>query len=100
MLTEICNADFLLVCATEPRHVPGKLFEYLRAGKPIIAYGENNEEVKQILQESNAGMMFGYDEDGEEFFRNYSLYRIKTEIIKDFNRKKIAEYFNYILDRL
>ena len=45
-------------------------------------------------------MMFGYDEDGEEFFRNYSLYRIKTEIIKDFNRKKIAEYFNYILDRL
>ncbi|NNG26972.1 MAG: glycosyltransferase, partial [Ignavibacteriaceae bacterium] len=61
MLTEVCKADFLLVCATEPRHVPGKLFEYLRAGKPIIAYGNNNQEVKMILEESNAGMMFGYD---------------------------------------
>ncbi len=25
----ISEADFLLVCASEPRHVPGKLFEYL-----------------------------------------------------------------------
>ena len=35
MLEEICNADILLVCATEPRHVPGKLFEYLRTSRKI-----------------------------------------------------------------
>ena len=62
-------ADMLLVCSSEPRHVPGKLFEAMRTGNPIIAFGDNNEEVKHILKEANAGMMFRYDENVEEFFR-------------------------------
>jgi glycosyltransferase involved in cell wall biosynthesis len=56
MLLELSSADYLLVCATEKRHVPGKLFEYLRTGKPIIAFGQDNEEVNKILQEANAGI--------------------------------------------
>jgi len=100
MLTEVCNADFLLVCATEPRHVPGKLFEYLRAGKPIIAYGDNNEEVKRILQESNAGMMFTYDEDGEGFLRSYSSLKTKEEFVKGFERKGITISFGKKLDTI
>jgi len=98
MLLEICNADFLLVCATEPRHVPGKLFEYLRAGKPIIAYGDNNEEVKRILEESNAGMMFGYDENGKEFFENYFQLKPSRKDIGKFDRIKISEAMSKILD--
>ncbi len=100
MLTEICNADFLLVCATEPRHVPGKLFEYLRAGKPIIAYGDNNDEVKRILQESNAGMMFGYDEDGKEFFTNYPDLKPDPGKIVQYDRIKISEAMSEILDSI
>ena len=49
MIKEIMHADMLLVCSTEPRHVPGKLFEALRTGNPIIAFGDNNEEVKKII---------------------------------------------------
>ncbi|HSP87401.1 MAG TPA: glycosyltransferase, partial [Ignavibacteriaceae bacterium] len=30
MLVELKKSNYLLVCATEKRHVPGKLFEYLR----------------------------------------------------------------------
>ncbi|MGQ9799892.1 MAG: glycosyltransferase, partial [Ignavibacterium sp.] len=60
MLEELTNADYLLVCATEKRHVPGKLFEYLRIGKPIIAFGHDNEEVKQILDETKSGWLFRY----------------------------------------
>lgn len=100
MLTEICNADFLLVCATEPRHVPGKLFEYLRAGKPIIAYGDNNEEVKRILEESNAGMMFGYEENGEKFFTNYPNLKPSQGNIAKFNRIIISEAMSKILDSI
>ncbi len=98
MLTEVCNADFLLVCATEPRHVPGKLYEYLRAGKPIIAYGDNNEEVKNILSETNAGMMFSYNEDGKEFFNNYSKFGSISDKIIRFEREEISKSLSEILN--
>ena len=100
MLQEMLNANYLLVCATEPRHVPGKLFEYLRAGKPIIAFGNDNKEVKEILSNANAGMMFSYDEDGKEFFNIYSQFKTDKEFIKLFERKNIAQNFREILDKL
>jgi hypothetical protein len=96
MLEEVCNADFLLVCATEPRHVPGKLFEYLRAGKPIIAFGDGNNEVKNILEKANAGIMFNYDESGEKILKVEKSFRTDFSYVKNFERKNIAEKFNEI----
>ena len=100
MLTEICNADFLLVCATEPRHVPGKLFEYLRSGKPIIAFGDDNTEVNNILEETGAGMMFDYDEDGKEFFTNYPDLKPDSGNIEKYDRIKISAAMSKILDSI
>jgi len=97
MLEEICSADYLLVCATEPRHVPGKLFEYLRTGKPIIAFGDNNEEVKNILKDANAGMIFGYNENGEEFFKKINSFNTNKKYVKNFERKIIAQSLSDIL---
>jgi len=97
MLKEMMKANYLLVCATEPRHVPGKLFEYLRAGKPIIAFGDGNEEVKKILSDANAGMMFGYEENGEEFFGKNSTLKTDFNFIQKFERESIAESFAEII---
>ena len=90
----------LLVCSTEPRHVPGKLFEALRTGNPIIAFGDNNEEVKKIIEDANAGMMFGYDESGKEFLKGFKNFKSDLGKIRNFDRKKIAEYFRSILNRV
>ena len=98
MLQEMLDANYLLVCATEPRHVPGKLFEYLRAEKPIIAFGNDNSEIKDILNKANAGIMFRYDEDGREFFNIYSNFKTDKEFIKQFERKHIAESVSKILN--
>ncbi|MCH8032867.1 MAG: glycosyltransferase [Bacteroidetes bacterium] len=100
MLKNISEADFLLVCASEPRHVPGKLFEYLRTGNPIIAFGNNNEEVKQILENSNAGMMFNYDESGKEFFTNYINLKADPSYVVRFDRKSISEELSKILNAI
>jgi glycosyltransferase involved in cell wall biosynthesis len=97
MLREICKADFLLVCATEPRHVPGKLFEYIRTGNSIIAFGDDNDEVIKLLDQSNSGMMFNYRETGEEFFKKYNTLVPNTDYIKQFDRKKISEKLSKIL---
>lgn len=100
MLAEVMNANYLLVCATEPRHVPGKLFEYLRSGKPIIAFGDGNDEVKKILTDANAGMIFNYAENGEEFFSKRDLFKTNQEFVKSFDRNKIAESFASIINSL
>jgi glycosyltransferase involved in cell wall biosynthesis len=89
-LQEMLNAEYLLVCATEKRHVPGKLFEYLRAGRPIIAFGDNNEEIKRILLEANAGMLFKYNENDDEFFLNSGKFKTDMNYVKQFDRKNIA----------
>ncbi|MHB1688560.1 MAG: glycosyltransferase [Ignavibacteriaceae bacterium] len=98
MLEELNKASYLLVCATEPRHVPGKLFEYLRTGKPVIAFGDDNDEVKNILEKTNAGMMFRYSEDGGEFFNNTHSFRTDITAVKLFDRKNIATSLSKILN--
>ncbi|MFN3872741.1 MAG: glycosyltransferase [Ignavibacterium sp.] len=91
MLSELSKADYLLVCATEKRHVPGKLFEYLRIGKPIIAFGDDNTEVENILQKSGLGRLYRYDEEVKEIFDSKTNEEINMELIKSFDRKAIAE---------
>lgn len=100
MLTELSNADYLLVCATEKRHVPGKLFEYLRSCKPIIAFGNDNDEVGQILYDANAGKLFGYDEDVSEFFEIAENFKTDISLIKKFDRRLITKELSDILDKV
>jgi glycosyltransferase involved in cell wall biosynthesis len=97
LLSEIMNAKYLLVCASEPRHVPGKLFEYLRTGRPIIAFGDDNKEVSEILKSSNAGMIFNYKEDGKIFFDKADSFKTDLNIIKKFDRKVIAKKLSEII---
>ncbi len=98
MLAELSKASYLLMCATEPRHVPGKLFEYLRTGKPIIAFGNDNNEVKKILEDANAGMMFRYDEDASEFFGNANKFSTDLSKIKIYDRENIAHSLSMVLN--
>jgi glycosyltransferase involved in cell wall biosynthesis len=100
MLEELKKSDYLLVCATEKRHVPGKLFEYLRAGKPIIAFGNDNEEVKNIIAEAKAGMIFKYDESGKESFEKAGSFKTDQNIVRKYDRKLITEKFGEILDEI
>ncbi len=42
--------------------IPGKLFENLRANRPILCLGPQNSDVSKIIQNSNAGKSFEYDD--------------------------------------
>lgn len=99
MLQELMNADILLVCPTEKRHVPGKLFEYLRTGIPILAFINENEEVKKILENANAGMLLKYDDPAEIFFQQFRNFKPDVETAKQYDRKIITENFSKLLNR-
>ena len=100
MIRQILAADLLLVCSSEPRHVPGKLFEALRTGNPVIAFGSKNEEVKKIIEDAGAGMMLEYDETGKDILQNLSKIKPDQTYAKRYDRAEISKEFYSILNKL
>jgi glycosyltransferase involved in cell wall biosynthesis len=93
------EATYLMVCPTEPRHLPGKLFEYLRTGKTILAFGNDNKDVQDILRRANAGMLFRYDEDAEIFFEKAGNFSTDIEIVKQYDRRNMARKLSEIIEQ-
>jgi len=57
--------------------VPGKLFEYLGARRPIICIGKTDGDSARIINEASAGKVLGFDQEAEltqvtkEYFKLY-----------------------------
>lgn len=100
VINKICSADYLLVCTTEKRHVPGKLFEYLRSQKPILCFGDENPEVETLIEGNNAGKFFSYQNSGEEFFRSSTTFSTDLSFAKSFDRRISASILAKTLDTL
>jgi glycosyltransferase involved in cell wall biosynthesis len=98
VMGEMCAADFLFVCATEKRHVPGKLFEYLRAGKPVIAFGDDNAEVESLLASCTAGILFPYSYDATDMFERLASVRPDPAAAIAYSRERIAGALAAILN--
>ncbi len=58
--------------------IPGKLFEYMAAKRPILGIGPKNWEVNDIIAETRSGKVFDYEASPE----------LKTVILDWFNRYK------------
>jgi glycosyltransferase involved in cell wall biosynthesis len=50
------DTDYLLLTMTNDISVPGKLYEYMATGKPILAITQPGSEVDQVLRETAAGI--------------------------------------------
>lgn len=66
-VAELRRASALLLAIPDVAHnagvLPGKLFEYLGARKPVLAVGPADSDASRILQEAGAGAVIGhYDE--------------------------------------
>jgi len=61
--------------------IPGKLFEYLMAKRPILAIGPQKWDVQQILEEIGSGEYFQYSEKD----------RLKSLILSQYNKYKNGE---------
>jgi glycosyltransferase involved in cell wall biosynthesis len=91
--------------------VPGKLYEYLRTGVPIVYVGAEDSDVAQILQTCSAGETFervGQEAEMDAF--NVSLLKRHTEGAKEsshnwtevrkFKRRYVAEEFLRVMESL
>lgn len=78
----IKNADLLLL-ANFPEEkskgiIPGKLFEYMATGNPVLAIGPEGGDVAKILKETNSGQYFTHSEKEE----------IKSYILKEYKKRE------------
>jgi hypothetical protein len=114
-LQEICNAWALLLPLNKAENakgrMPGKLYEYLRAYRPIISLGPNDSDVAAVIREYKVGENFLYTDfvslkhNIKTLYENYYLISNFTSIdalndISVFSNvnqtKKLASYLTEI----
>ncbi len=95
------SAMLLLVTQSKKnfRILPGKTFEYLRTGKPILALGPQHGEVDRILSEVQGGKLIDYaDKEKIESYlvslivawKNDRLSHASLESIQKYERKNLT----------
>lgn len=86
--------------------VPGKLFEYLAAKRPIFSIGDIKGDTAAILEEANAGTMVGFkDYDGTKasvwwLYQKYKTNQlvINSSSIDKYSRKSCAASYTTLLN--
>ena len=110
-LRQVEDADYLLLNMSNDISLPGKLFEYLAIGKPILAITPRNGEVNRLLEATGAGLCADPDDregikallTGACSAKSGSLTPVKPnpDAIRRYERPRLtAEYATILSDLL
>ncbi|MBU2973373.1 glycosyl transferase family 1 [Zobellia sp. B3R18] len=85
--------------------IPGKLFEYMIAKRPILAVGPKNWEAGKIIEQTVAGKVFDYDADAElkktilNWYNDFKKGTITSESIhiEKYSRKALTQELSKLL---
>lgn len=85
--------------------IPGKLFEYVAANRPILAMGPEGSDVEEIIKETNTGVYFKYT-DKEKLKQQVQLYyeaylkanlNVNSKNIEKYSRSALTKSLSTIL---
>lgn len=106
---EMQNSDMLLITnfpnEASKGIIPGKIFEYLASGKQILSFGPDKADVAKILEETQAGKHFSYQDtenikkfilEKYELWKNDNLIE-NTQHIEQFSRKNLTQQLTEVL---
>jgi len=91
---------------SEAGRLPGKIFEYLATGRPILGIGMPDSDAGRMLTESGCGKMFERgDEAGMKSFLKAAFERKQTErpdetLISQFTRRSLAGKYAALIREL
>jgi hypothetical protein len=112
VLSYLLQASVLLLVINNSSNAEGiltnKFFEYLFAGKPIIAIGPVNGDAADILHQTGAGVMLDYNDREETYTCVQNLYRqfksgtLKIHIrnIDQYSRRNLTSSLARLFDSL
>ncbi|MCR5351145.1 MAG: glycosyltransferase [Bacteroidales bacterium] len=93
-------ADILLLpLRQEPEYakvLPGKIFEYLAARRPVLGIGQENGAAAQILRDAGAGEMFDWDKR-DELLAFLDAEHPQTSQIDKYSRRSLTAQLTEIL---
>ena len=86
----------------------GKLFEYLKAKRPILAIGPEKGDLAKILQETNSGVIVNFDAEEklkleiEALYQKYKEDKLTVNFnnIEKYHRKELTKKLAFILKSL
>jgi hypothetical protein len=89
-------------------HLPGKLFEYLKCRKPVLALGLEKSDVSEILDATQCGSVCGFDDSKEikkvilNAFDSFVAQKreINNEEILKYSRNNLSKVLAKTLDKL
>jgi glycosyltransferase involved in cell wall biosynthesis len=102
------TAHLLLLILTHTKNakgnIPGKIFEYMATGRPILALGDPQGDAANILHTSGAGKVFAHtDIEGiYNFLANFSPKQkfLPSTDIQKYSRKNLTFHLVEILNRI
>jgi len=107
----MCTSQVLLMVEVNDEEssyaIPGKLFDYLNSKRPIISIGPADSEVAQILNNTNSGKFFNYNDVHflkshikklYDRFKNGSNNSNNNKSIEKYNRKNLTKKLTEIVE--
>ena len=99
------ETDYLLLLMHDPTGVTGKIYEYLAAGKPILALSPLSGEVDRTLEETAGGWCLDPADRSiiELYLRQIATgelaqrFRAKNDAIRSYERPRLAQKFAALL---
>lgn len=98
VITEMCQSTVLLLLVGEYPHnegiLTGKIFEYLRSGRPILAVVPPNGLAADVIKNSNAGLVISnesVEEISDGIIKLFEFF-ISNKLEGSFNRAGIDKY--------
>ncbi|PRY85730.1 glycosyltransferase family 4 protein [Mongoliibacter ruber] len=101
------KSHLLLLILTDTKNakgnIPGKLFEYMATGRPVLALGDPKGDSAHILNESKAGQVYSHqDIKGiEEYLNAFAIpgrFQLSPSILK-YSRKNLTADLSKLLDQ-
>ena len=85
--------------------IPGKLFEYMNAKRPILAIGPENWDVKRLVDETSSGTVFTYNDKQKlkgQITTDFKAYLngkliVNSTNINQFSRKNLTEKLSKVI---
>jgi glycosyltransferase involved in cell wall biosynthesis len=101
------ETDYLLLTMTNEISVPGKLYEYMATGKPILAITPTGSEVYRVLRETSCGLSAPPDDpEGikamltlafSAWQRGEPLTVSRADSVRRYDRRRLVEEYDNIM---